>query len=67
MVWALFRPCSHETSDRVRSSVLYRSIQFTTVIPMSDALDPERLGTKRTPALIELADGSEARSPPTRW
>ena len=26
---------------------------------MSDALDPERLGTKRTPALIELADGSE--------
>jgi hypothetical protein len=32
---------------------------------MSDALDPERLGTKRTPALIELTDGSEARSPMT--
>jgi hypothetical protein len=26
---------------------------------MSDALDPDRLGTRRTPALIELADGSE--------
>jgi len=26
---------------------------------MSDALDPERLGTKRTPAVVELADGSE--------
>jgi len=26
---------------------------------MSDALDPKRLGRSRTPATVELADGSE--------